>query len=119
MFGDMGRRKAPHGEMGSPNHTPKVPRGFCSSQVDNFYGFWEPLVAGDSVVDCGVSEVTFLPLTPIRTSRTVKVAARKAEYQNRPSATLRTFVHVSHRSVSHGKFSNFLLSELPTWAEKP
>ena len=43
--------------------------------------------------------------------------SHKAEYQNRPSATLRTFVHVSHRSVSHGDFSNFSFSGLLTWAE--
>ncbi len=33
----------------------------------------EPLVAGDSVLGCGASGVTFLPLTPTTTSRTIAV----------------------------------------------
>jgi hypothetical protein len=49
--------------------------GFCSLQFDNFYGFCEPLVAGDSVFDCRVFGATLLPATPIRISRAVKVAA--------------------------------------------
>jgi hypothetical protein len=44
-----------------------------------------------------------LPATRTRISRTVKVAATRC--QNRPSATLRTFVH-----VSHDDFYNVLLS---------
>ena len=73
------------------------PKGFCSSQVDNFYGFCEPLVAGEWV-DTSVLGPTFLPATPTRIS-------------------LRTFVHVSHRCVSHGDFSNFSFSGLLRWAE--
>ncbi|MGA7372837.1 MAG: hypothetical protein WBW37_09490, partial [Methyloceanibacter sp.] len=42
------------------------------------YGFGEPLVGGDSVLGCGASGVTFFPLTPTRTSRTVRTAATTA-----------------------------------------
>src|SRR6478672_10726052 len=52
------------------------PKGFCSSQVDNFYGFCEPLVAGEWV-DTSVIGPTFLPATPTRISGTVNVAATR------------------------------------------
>ena len=44
------------------------------------YWLCEPLAAGDSVLGCGVSGATFWPpLTPTRTSRTVRAAATMAK----------------------------------------
>jgi hypothetical protein len=41
------------------------------------YGIWEPVVAGDSVFNCAVFGATFLPVTPIRISITIVIAATR------------------------------------------